>query len=88
MFANSDFVKRKRLTTRLLSRPIPVYNVDRSTNEAGSITEVVDVVLHYQDHLERAVFVVTSLGRQDIILSLTWLVNTTPRSTGRLPKSR
>jgi hypothetical protein len=45
MFVNSDFVKWERLTTRPLSRPIPVYNVDRSPNEAGSITEVVDVVL-------------------------------------------
>jgi hypothetical protein len=45
MFANSDFVKRKCLTTRMLSCPIPVYNVDGSPNEAGSIKEVVDVVL-------------------------------------------
>jgi hypothetical protein len=50
-----------------------VYNVDWSPNEAGSITEVVDVVLRYHDHSERAVFTVTNLGRQDIILGLTWL---------------
>jgi hypothetical protein len=47
--------------------------VDGSPNESGSITKVVDVVLHYRDHSEWAVFAVTSLGRQDIILGLTWL---------------
>jgi hypothetical protein len=45
--------------------------MDGSPNEAGSITKVVDVVLCYRDHSEHAVFTVTSLGRQDIILSLT-----------------
>lgn len=73
LFANRDFVKRNRLTTRTLSRPIPVYNVDGSPNESGSITEVLEVVLRYRDHSETAVFAVTNLGRQDIILGLTWL---------------
>ena len=45
LFMNADFVKRNRLTTKLLSRPIPVYNVDGSPNKAGSISEVVEVVL-------------------------------------------
>ena len=54
--------------TRLLSCPILVYNVDRSPNEASSITKVVNMVLQYRDHSEQAIFMVTSLGRQDIIL--------------------
>ena len=59
--------------TRLLSCPILVYNVDRSPNEASSITKVVNMVLQYWDHSEQAIFMVTSVGRQDIILGLTWL---------------
>jgi hypothetical protein len=70
---NSEFVKQKQLTTKPLSRLIPVYNVDRSLNEVGSISEIVEVVLRYQDHSERATFAVTSLGKQDVILGLTWL---------------
>ena len=79
LFANRDFVKRNRLTTRTLSRPIPVYNVDGSPNESGSITEVLEVVLRYRDHSETAVFAVTNLGRQDIILGLTWLREHNPK---------
>jgi hypothetical protein len=72
LFMNSEFMKQKRLTTKPLSRLIPVYNVERSLNEADSISEVVEVVLQYQDHSERATFAVTSLGKQDVILGLTW----------------
>ena len=47
LFASSDFVARNHLTTKRLSRPIPVYNVDGSPNEAGSISEVWETVLQY-----------------------------------------
>ncbi|KAG5727450.1 hypothetical protein E4T56_gene12023 [Termitomyces sp. T112] len=73
LFLDADYVQRHHLTTRPLSHPIPVYNVDGTLNEAGSIRSVVDLVLCYQDHLERAAFAVTSLGKQDMILGFTWL---------------
>jgi hypothetical protein len=47
--------------------------VDGSLNEAGSILEIIDLILRYHDHSEHAMFTVTSLGKQDMILSLTWL---------------
>ena len=47
--------------------------MDGYLNEAGSITEVVDLVLQYKDHSECAVFTVTNLGRQEMILGPTWL---------------
>jgi hypothetical protein len=78
MFVNRDFVKQNRLTTRTLSRPIPVYNMDGLPNKSGSITEV-EVVLRYRDHSKWAVFAVTNLGRQDIILGLTWLREHNPK---------
>ena len=45
LFINPTFVARNHLTTKALSRPIPVHNVDGSPNEAGNISEVVDVLL-------------------------------------------
>jgi hypothetical protein len=45
LFANSDFVRCNQLVTRTLSCPIPVYNVDSTPNEAGSILEVWEAVL-------------------------------------------
>jgi len=55
-----------------------VYNVDGSPNEAGQISEVVDVVLHYKTHSERMLLAVSSLRRQNMILGYTWLKDHNP----------
>jgi len=74
-FIDQDFIRTKGINTRSISRPIPVYNVDSSPNEAGQISEVVDVVLCYKTHSKRTLLAVSSLGRQNMILSYTWLKN-------------
>ncbi len=51
-FIDQDFVDRSKLPTRKLSQPIPVYNVDGTPNEAGSIDKVVDVIMTYNGHYE------------------------------------
>ena len=38
-----DFVHLKEMNTQTLSHNIPVFNVDGSPNEAGQISEVVDI---------------------------------------------
>jgi hypothetical protein len=68
-----EYVKRKWLTVQNLARPIPVYNIDGTLNEAGAISGIVDIVLWYKRHTERAQFAVTGLGKQDLILGYTWL---------------
>jgi transposase InsO family protein len=91
LFMDRDYVRKNQLTTRALTRPIPVYNVDGTANEAGSICEVVDVVLRYRDHAERAQFAVTGLGNQDMILGYSWLREHNPEvdwSTGEVKMSR
>jgi hypothetical protein len=47
--------------------------MDGTLNKAGSITEVVKMMLQYHDHSEKTLFTVTGLRKQDIILGLTWL---------------
>jgi len=79
------------LHTRNLSKPIPVYNVDGTLNEAGSITEVVDLILRYPNHLERTLFTVTGLGKQKLILGHSWLRKHNPEIdwvTGEVKMSR
>jgi len=44
-FIDRDFVHSKGMNTQTLSRNILVFNVNSSPNEAGQISEVVDVVL-------------------------------------------
>ena len=58
-FVDQDFVTAAKLPTRKLSQPIPVYNVDRMPNEAGSIHEVVDVLMTYHGHSEHILLAVT-----------------------------
>ena len=52
-FINQDYVWKHRLTTRKLTRPIPVFNVDGTWNEVGSIKEVVDAILRFEEHTEQ-----------------------------------
>jgi hypothetical protein len=61
-----------------LTKPIPVYNVDGTANDAGMITDVADVILRYANHSERTQLAVTRLGKQSMILGYNWLRNHNP----------
>src|SRR5467141_3507139 len=90
-FINVDYVRSKNLNTQRLPRAIPVYNVDGTLNDAGYITEVVDLMVHHGDHSERATFHVMGIGRTTIILRHTWLVEHNPNidwSTGKVSMTR
>jgi len=78
-FIDRDFVRSKGMNTRTLSQNISVFNVDGSPNEAGQITEVVDVVLHYKTHSKRMLLAVSRLGKQSLILGYDWLKNHNPK---------
>jgi len=78
-FIDREFVRLKGMNTRTLSRNISVFNVDGSPNEAGQITEVVDIVLHYKTHSERMLLAVSGLGKQSLILGYDWLKNHNPK---------
>jgi len=78
-FINRDFVRSKGINTQTLSRNIPVFNVDGSPNEAGQISEVVDVLLRYKTHSERMLLAVSRLGKQSLILGYNWLKDHNPK---------
>jgi hypothetical protein len=56
----------------------PVYNVDGTANDAGAITDIADVILHYENHSERTQLAITCLGKQSLILGYNWLCNHNP----------
>jgi hypothetical protein len=60
------------------TNPIPVYNVDGTANDAGAITDIADVILHYEQHSERTQLAITCLGKQSLILGYNWLCNHNP----------
>jgi len=72
-FIDRHYTKSNWLHTWKLYEPSLVYNVDGTLNEAGSITEVVDLILRYWNHSERTLFAVTGLGKQKLILGHSWL---------------
>jgi len=76
---NRNFVRSKGMNTQTLSHNIPVFNVDGSSNEAGQISEVVDVVLRYKTHSERMLLAVSRLGKQSLILGYDWLKDHNPK---------
>ena len=70
---------------------VPVFNVDRTANMASSISEVAELTLRYNGHSERALFSVTRLGKQHMILGHTWLREHNPEvnwQTGKVEMSR
>ena len=52
LFVDTEYVRSNNLSTRRLTTPIPVYNVDGTANEAGTITEIADIILRYKGHAE------------------------------------
>ena len=75
---DGDYAKSQWFNLLKLTKPIPVYNVYGSLNEAGSIMKVVSLILHYKNHSEKTLFCVTSLGKQKLILRHSWLCKHNP----------
>jgi len=83
LFIDVDYVFAKNLTTNRLPRAVPVYNIDGTLNEHGSVKETVDLIVRYQDHTERATFFVTALGGVPVILGHPWLARHNPHINWR-----
>jgi len=60
-------------------------------NDAGYITEVVNLLVQYGDHSEQATLHVMGIGRTTVILRHTWLIEHNPEidwSTGKVCMNR
>jgi hypothetical protein len=77
-FIDIEWAKLNNVPTHPLSKPIPVYNVDGTANDAGAITDIADVILRYEHHSERTQLAVTRLGKQSLTLGYNWLQNHNP----------
>jgi hypothetical protein len=77
-FIDIEWVKVNNIPTCPLTKPIPVYNIDGTTNDAGAITDIADIILCYENHSERTQLAVTCLGKQSLILGYNWLCNHNP----------
>ena len=87
LFIDEDYIRKNEIPTRKLIEAIPVFNVDGTSNDAGMIREVAEVILRYNEHSEQTVFAVTKLGGYTTILGYTWLRKHNPKSTGKTKRS-
>ena len=78
LYVDTEFVRQQKFNTTLLQTSIPVYNVNGTRNNAGSIKETVDFIMDVQGHKERATFAVTGLGNKKIIIGENWLKKHNP----------
>ena len=72
------FVKKYNLLIKKLFKPITVRNVDNTENIAGQITHYAPLEYTVLGKTRVADFCVTHLGKQAVILGLTWLEDENP----------
>jgi hypothetical protein len=77
-FIDIKWAKLNNVLTHPLTKPIPVYNVNDTANDAGAITDIADVILRYENHSEHTQLAITCLGKQSLILGYNWLQNHNP----------
>jgi hypothetical protein len=77
-FIDIEWAKLNNIPMCPLTNPIPVYNVNGTANDAGTITNITDVILRYETHSEHTQLAVTRLGKQSLILGYNWLQNHNP----------
>lgn len=78
LFLNKQFVNKHKVTTQKLAKPIKVFNIDSTPNKVRMITEVAVLNLEVGEHKEKAVFTVTDIGPEDVIIEIDWLRNHNP----------
>jgi hypothetical protein len=77
-FIDIEWVRLNNIPMCPLTKPIPVYNVDGTANDACMITDRTNVILRYENHSECTQLTVTHLGKQSMILGYNWLCNHNP----------
>ncbi|SJL11766.1 uncharacterized protein ARMOST_15175 [Armillaria ostoyae] len=75
---NRAFVRTHQLDTVKTAVPIIVYNADGTRNQAGDITEYVEMHMAIGDHVKRIDLAVTDLGPKDLYLGHDWLKRHNP----------
>jgi hypothetical protein len=73
LFIDKKYANSQKMWQVPLAQQIHLHNIDRTLNEAGSITHKVSLILQVGQDEEKFDFFVTSLGPEKVILGLPWL---------------
>ncbi|KAI5116006.1 hypothetical protein M0805_004378 [Coniferiporia weirii] len=77
-FIDAKFIIKHRIPTKPLAHPIHVRNVDGTPNQHGTITRFTWRLIKISGRSITTTFLVTSLGKEDVILGLPWLKRHNP----------
>src|SRR6201996_9233353 len=72
-FIHPNFVKRMGIGQRPLDKPKNIFNIDDTTNKAGQITHYLNLVVTTGGTTKEMRFLVTNIGREDVLLGYPWL---------------
>ena len=78
-FIHPRTVRQLRLGTSLLNKPKKLFNVDDTQNKAGSVTRYVDLSVTTNQKERQMRFLVSDIGRENLILGYPWLAAFEPR---------
>ena len=78
IFIDKGFIKREGIETKSISNPISVFNADGTENKAGIIRDYLEAKTKINGRTRTQSFLVTSLGREKVILGYTWLEQENP----------
>ena len=78
-FIHPAFAKRLGLTMTPLEKPKRIYNIDNTSNKAGSITHSLELKVTTKGIEKVMQFLVTDIGNEDILLGYPWLATFEPK---------
>ena len=87
-FIHPTFAKRLGLALTPLEKPKRIYNIDNTSNKAGSITHSLELKVTTKGTDKVMRFLVTDISNEDILLGYPWLATFEPNSGGGMPSSR
>jgi hypothetical protein len=68
-----------RLGQRELDKPKNIYNIDDTTNKSGQITHYLSLAITTAGKTQEMRFLITDIGREDVLLGYPWLSTYEPR---------
>jgi hypothetical protein len=72
-FINEWFVKRMGLGMATLPQPQQLFNIDDTNNKGGMVTHYVDLQVDTNQSPRNMLFLVTDIGKEDVLLGYPWL---------------
>ena len=78
-FIDKNFVLRHDIRTKPIKDPISVFNVDGTPNRNPQITRYADIAISTGGEPSMERLLVTSLGKESMILGFPWLQHTNPK---------